>query len=266
MSHIETVFKSSDFIKTVYKNSICYMREPSITRKHSNNYEELIQAIQFLTGDDFTRHPSNFIANQYDSVLSLHLDTDFKEDETYTCLCSCDKCHDLYPVYHIPTHTYLAVGSVCITKFINNDFECKLKCKQRNGVCKKCEEPLCMKTSKHVSKNYNKDNKQVCNDCMETTLFLSKSNIDYFRDKKGIAIERLEKVSNTKNIWVYYGELPEYLHDYELTYIKIDYKYKDDVKLEYPYKIAWDAEKKSWYCRKKDKTLIDSFIRMLCNL
>lgn len=91
---------------------------------------------------------------------------------------------------------------------------------------------------------------------------MSKSNIDYFRNKQDICFERLERLST--NIWVYYGNLPKCLHDYELAYVKIDYKYKDDVKQAYM--VAWDAEKKSWYCRKKDKALIESYIRMISRL
>jgi hypothetical protein len=260
MSGKKTEFQSIDFIKSPYKNSICYIRESRNLRKHSNNFLELIKAIEFLTGDDFQKKPHHFVANQYNSIF--HLDTNVQDDEKYTCLCSCDKCNNLYAVHHLPTNTYLAVGSVCITKFINEDFGHKLRCKEHNGACKKCEEPLCMKSSKHVTKNYNKNNNQICDDCLETTLFMSKGNIDYFKNNNNICFERLERQST--NIWVYYGNLPKCLHDYELTYVKIDYKYKDDVKQEYM--VAWDADKKSWYCRKKDKMLIESYLRMISRM
>lgn len=137
MSDTNTKFKSNDFIRTTYKNRTCYVRETKNIRRYSDNFIELIKAIEYLTEDNFQNKPRNFVADQYNSIF--YLDTNVQDDETYTCLCSCDKCHDLYAVHHMPTNTYLAVGSVCITKFINEDFVHKLRCKEHNGVCKKCE-------------------------------------------------------------------------------------------------------------------------------
>lgn len=252
------VFQSSDFMQIPYQNTVCYIRDENVKLHHENNYIELIKAFEFLTADNFANNPHNFTADEYTYIDTIEAYQNFRDGETYTCICSCNKCHTLYPVYHIPTHTYLAVGSVCITNFINQNFYHRLRCKRHNGSCKKCNEPLCMKSSKYVTKNYTKTNQNTCNNCMETTLFMRKSNIHYFQYNKNIDFERLENVR--QNIWKYTGMLPKCMSDFTLCYISVDYKYKDNVKEEFPYRIAWDSSVRSWYCQNKDKISIENFL------
>lgn len=250
-------FQPSDFQKIPYLNTICYVRRPEIEIKYGNNYIEMLKAMQFLQNDDYKKHPYNYIASQFDDIKG-----DFKEDqdEFSRCICSCDKCNSLYPVYHKPTKTYLAVGSVCITKFINDKFENKLRCKKLNGACLKCNEPLCLRSSQYLDKNYSKKNNNVCDDCLETTVILSKNKLCYFHHK--IDLDKLQNVKN--NIWIYNGLLPKFLKEYTLCYLKISFNDKDKVKKEFGYKIAWDSDKKSWYCMSRDLLCIESFIAANC--
>lgn len=251
---IMSCFQANDFQSIPYKNSRCYIRNENVKLHNVNNYIELVKAFEFLTDDNFMNNPNNFHADEYDSIF---MDQNVRDDETYTCICSCNKCHYLFPVYHVPTNIYLAVGSVCITHFIDENFSHKLRCKHKNGICVKCNEPLCLKSSKYVTKNYTKTNKRVCDNCIQTMLFLSAKNIASSK----IAPERLFHIQY--NMWNYVGPLPKCLHDYTVCYVSVDYKYKDRVKKEFGYGIAWDCGKKSWYCRSKDKASIENFLLSL---
>jgi len=112
-------------------------------------------------------------------------------------------------VKHIPTKTYIALGSVCYLRFNEeNVTEIYYHCKAKK--CKDCQIPLVHKTCK-FTKNTNKKCDGFCFGCSEE------------KQKEQAKKEKEEK---------------------ERVYLNVSYDNKDDAK---SMGARWNPEKKKWY-------------------
>jgi len=160
-------------IKTVYGKDV-YFRKPDKPVHHHKSVE-LEKIVKYLTNEDFEDYggkkfkrrlinPDNFeIFGTYPEPSNL-VDSD-DETEHYTCICSEESCNHLIIIRHKPTDIYMAIGSVCYTRFSEeNKSEIYYKCEAKK--CNDCKVPLVFKINKFV-KNTNKKCDGKCFDCFE---------------------------------------------------------------------------------------------------
>jgi hypothetical protein len=98
-----------------------YFRKEDIQVK--NKPTELEKIIKYLTNEDFEdytgkqfkrrlNNPDNFeIVDTYPKPSDLVDSGD--ETDKFTCICSENTCNHLIIIWHKPTNTYMAVGSIC---------------------------------------------------------------------------------------------------------------------------------------------------------
>lgn len=80
------------------------------------------------------------------------------------CCCSKD-CGSLYLIKNIKTNKYFGVGSVCINKFIDGEFQKHIIKLKKEVLCKVCS---CCKNEFNKNKLNKILNKQYCNKCIKT--------------------------------------------------------------------------------------------------
>jgi hypothetical protein len=144
-------------------------------KQANNKPAELEKIIKYLTNEDFEDYkgkkyqrrlinPDNFeILDKYPKSYDL-FDSD-DETETFTCLCSENTCNHLMIIWHKPTNIYIAVGSVCYTRFNEeNIVDVYHHCERKK--CENCQEPLVSRTTKYT-KNTNKKCDGKCFNCFE---------------------------------------------------------------------------------------------------
>lgn len=94
--------------------------------------------------------------------------------EGNVCICGCDRCGELYKIYHNKTHTCFLVGSKCVERAGHESFISDINCAKTNGRCKKCNVPLRIKGKR---KNTKKIYDGICDYCRKKkNIFL---NIEY---------------------------------------------------------------------------------------
>lgn len=195
-----------------------YFRNPAHPRQAKTQPEELENMILLLTNEEFEdckdskyrrklKNPENFeivdkYPNNYDN------DDDKDNDEKYVCLCSENSCNYLMIVKHIPTKTYIALGSVCYLRFSEaNSTEIYYHSKAKK--CNDCNKSLIFKSCK-FSKNTDKKCEGKCYECVD-------------KNKEKIKKEKEEA---------------------ERVYLRVHYDVKDDAK---SMGAKWNPEKKKWY-------------------
>lgn len=132
----------------MYDKPVYYRTSNTIT--NPNNFQELVSIIQLITGDNIISEKENF-------------QPEYKVYDNNICLCGCNKCKELYLVHNTSKDIYITVGSSCINQFYDG-FENDIKCLKRNGTCEKCNQILCKKSSKYLTKNVKK-NSSICIQC-----------------------------------------------------------------------------------------------------
>lgn len=159
-------------IKTINDKKV-YFRKPDRQVPHKS--VELEKMVKYLTNEDFEDYegkkfkrrlinPENFEIYDTYPKSSQFVDSD-DETDNYTCICSEDSCNHLIIIRHKPTDIYMAIGSVCYTRFnIENASEIYYKCEAKK--CDDCKVPLVFKINKFV-KNTNKKCDGKCFDCFE---------------------------------------------------------------------------------------------------
>ena len=196
-----------------------YFRNPNAPLQASNQQKELEAVIKFLTNEEFEdyyggqykrrlKHPENFeVIDRY--PMNYKNDSDDEENtDKYTCLCSENTCTYLMIVKHIPTKTYIALGSICYLRFNEeNGAELYYHCKAKK--CNDCKTPLVFKANK-FTKNTDKKCDGSCYGCV----------------KKKKEEEAKLLVQNKR------------------VYLNVCYDDKDNAKFLGAW---WDADKKKWY-------------------
>jgi hypothetical protein len=116
---------------------------------HQTKFYELRNKIKLITGDDIIIDKDKFEPH----LISVRMDNRGKpiryyKDQVKTeyilsniCICSCCLCSKLYIVHNLTKDIYLAVGSVCIERFIKG-FAKRVEYHGRNGECKYCKKEL----------------------------------------------------------------------------------------------------------------------------
>lgn len=150
-----------------------YFRKPD--KQAKNKPAELEKIVKYLTNEDFEDYtgkkykrrlinPDNFeIIQKYQEPTELFDNDD--ETDNYTCLCSENTCNHLIIIRHIPTDIYMAVGSVCYTRFDEENItEIYYHCDAKK--CNNCKVPLVFKITKYT-KNTNKKCDGNCFNCFE---------------------------------------------------------------------------------------------------
>jgi hypothetical protein len=133
---------------------------------------ELEKIIKYLTNEDFENYEGRkfqrrLINPHHFEIIDRYQEECDSDDEydNYTCLCSEKNCSYLMIIKHKPTDTYMALGSVCYTRFDEENltdiyYHCNAK------KCDGCKVPLVFRASK-FTKNTNKKCNGKCFDCDE---------------------------------------------------------------------------------------------------
>ena len=144
-------------IKKINGNDVYFRKD---NNQVNNKAIELEKIIKYLTNEHFEEYagkrykrrlvsPGNFeIIEKY--PLQYDFDSD-DEMDNFTCLCSENTCNHLIIIKHIPTDIYMAVGSVCYTRFNEENItDIYYHCKAKRCNC--CKVPLVFKQSKFTKK------------------------------------------------------------------------------------------------------------------
>jgi len=187
-----------------------FFRKPDMPSNNtkSNELEKMVKLITDEKFEDYEgkykrrlAHPENF------EITSVYKTDD--DNEKYICLCSENTCSALMIVRHKPTNNYMTVGSVCYTRFNEeNQKEVYHHCNAKQ--CKNCSLPLVFKANGKYAKNTDKKSNGYCFECCE---------------KK--RQENLKALAQNSRV-----------------YLNVKYEDKDEAKLM---GAKWDAEKKQWY-------------------
>jgi hypothetical protein len=161
-------------IKTVNDKKV-YFRKPG--RQVPYKPVELEKMVKYLTNEDFEDfegkkfkrrviNPENFeIYERYPKPSEL-IDSD-DETDNYTCICSEDSCEHLVIIRHKPTDIYMAIGSVCYTRFNEGNIS-QLYLLHHAQKCNNCKVPLVFQKRKYIP-NTNQKCDGKCFDCFELT-------------------------------------------------------------------------------------------------
>lgn len=179
---------------------------------HQTKFYELRSKIKLITGDDIVKDKDNFtpllisirMGNEGKPIIYNKDDVDKKIVKTYNlsniCICSCCLCSKLYIVHNITKDIYLAIGSVCIDRFIPN-FAKQAEYHWRNGKCKYCNNALILKGI-----NKNSDTKLkvrgICKKCMVKEIV--RLNISY--NEKDIYKKYGTKWNSENKFWYWEGD------------------------------------------------------------
>lgn len=191
-----------------------------------DKHKELKKVLKLYTGSDDLTEYSPMIENKIED-----------EGGGLTCICSKKGCTVLYDLCHIPTNISFGLGSKCIQKDFDVDFEKKVYHYDKNGKCEKCDKIL-IKRSKTSMKNYTnkhfiKEGIKICDICNRSDLTKMKK-------------DRIETESPDEyNLDTSSDEDMEFLKKDDKIYLKIPFEEKDKYKKQY--NLKWDVEKKLWY-------------------
>ncbi len=114
---------------------------------HQTKFYELRSKIKLITDDDIIKDKDKFephliIVRMVDKGKPVRYYKDVKINNlSNICICSCCLCSKLYIVHNLTKDIYLAVGSVCIERFIKG-FAKRVEYHGRNGECKYCKKEL----------------------------------------------------------------------------------------------------------------------------
>ena len=114
---------------------------------HQTKFYELRNKIKLITGDDiiidkdkFEPHLISVSMGDKGKLVRYYKDVKIN-NLSNICICSCCLCSKLYIVHNLTKDIYLAVGSVCIERFIKG-FAKRVEYHGRNGECKYCKKEL----------------------------------------------------------------------------------------------------------------------------
>lgn len=157
---------------------------------HQTKFYELRSKIKLITGDDIIIDKDKFepllisvrMGNRGKPII-------FHKDQVKTeyalsniCICSCCLCSKLYIVHNLTKDIYLAIGSICIDRFIP-EFAKRVDYHDRNGECKYCKKELILNGD---NKNSNRKLKEmgICKICYEKQIIplnISYDEKDYYK-------------------------------------------------------------------------------------
>ena len=75
-------------------------------------------------------------------------------------------------------------------------------------------------------------------------------------DKKDLIKEKGGRFDFERKLWYFKDKLPSEFEKYEMMYIDIPYKRKDEMKETYK-SLRWDSNEKTWLCSLEDYNIID---------
>ena len=176
---------------------------------HQTKFYELRSKIKLITGDDIIIDKDKFEPH----LISIRMGNRGKPIRYYKeqvkteyilsniCICSCCLCSKLFIVHNKTKDIYLAVGSVCIERFIKG-FAKRVEYHGRNGACKYCKKELIMKGD---NKNSNKNLKErgICKKCCVKEII--QLNISY-DEKDYYKIKYKTKWNADNKFWYWQGD------------------------------------------------------------
>jgi hypothetical protein len=149
------------------------------------------------------------------------------------CVCSCNLNNKLYLVIHKPTNQSFAIGSKCITYFVEH-FDKMVQFAKKNGTCSQCNIYKVLKDTPFFHRNSEKNSK---------TCFFCKGK------------QRKEEKLKLKN-FLYYRDLHlqkynQSLLDYEkeINQIALNIKYHEKDKYKQEYETIWSKTYKKWFIK-----------------
>jgi len=183
----ENVKIDNNYIEeTIYKNQFEVWCRKSDLQEIPNKFELLCKTVKYLT--------KKSLKDLSFTILSHTL--------TYpTCICSCNKCHNIYVVKDEETDIAFGVGSLCINKFENEKLNVEYRFKIKGKKCDECNEPLIKNENKYLLKNSERG-KTYCYNCKFAKIYLNVSYEEKEHAKLYGAKWDLEK----KKWWIYKGD------------------------------------------------------------
>lgn len=170
------------FVINQYKDFQVYERLKGYNATSKN--EELIKVLEYFNKyhgyneefnfEDFEALEPNTLKRITEKIwYPVYDGFEYKRDKTQidvndslTCACS-QECGSLYLIKNIKTNKYFGVGSVCINKFIDAEFQkniIRMKREVMKTLCSKCNESF----DKDILKNNKILNKHYCDKCIKT--------------------------------------------------------------------------------------------------
>jgi|DEB0MinimDraft_6_1074348.scaffolds.fasta_scaffold23017_2 hypothetical protein len=233
MTYDKTISTIEKFSKnTINNKSILYERLDGFDEK--NKQEELLDILEYF--NIYHNYDSKFKKEDFEAIVPdrmikineerwfpiydyinkpIPYKKETNEEKYYNCGCS-QKCGALYLVRNKITNIYFGVGSICIQKFIDNDFINKvnnLKNISLKKCCDKCKEPIHLKTSKNNKSNWCIQNKlpniTLCNKCIKNIIVLL--DIKYKEKDEFRKYGTLWSIEN--KTWYVKGKVPKQLYD-----------------------------------------------------
>jgi Zn finger protein HypA/HybF involved in hydrogenase expression len=144
--------KRQKFNITVYNENKFVNVEVGEDMRKLNKYE-LGFMTKIITGDNILQKGTTYIKEEENPIRC---------EDYQACICGCEKCHNLYRMYHKKTNIAFLVGSSCIERAGHPDFVKDIK--KKNGRCINCN--LILKI-KGINKNYNKIYNGFCKNCYD---------------------------------------------------------------------------------------------------
>ncbi len=141
-------------IRKVNGIDVYFRKEDKQAKNKAVELEKIIkyltnEGFEYYTGKKYKRrliNPDNFeIVDTYPKPYDL-FDIEDKTN-TFTCICSESACNHLIIIQHKPTNIYMAVGSVCYTRF-NEENITDIYNHCNSKKCHGCKIPLVFKETK----------------------------------------------------------------------------------------------------------------------
>lgn len=89
-----------------------------------------------------------------------------------TCICSCNKCKDIYRIGCEGTNITLGVGSLCVKKFNNPKLNAEMYNLTKAKRCEECKISLVFKENEYFQVNAKKGD-CLCNECKYKKIILN---------------------------------------------------------------------------------------------
>ena len=210
-------YDDDKFIAKTYNDRPLYERKPGFDVSLSEMDIELKLCLGFY--NKLYNYDSDFVKEDFEALDPIKLEKNdngswipfynvkrtnddkrvlpYKNDISASLVCCCSqKCGSLYLIRNKVTDVYFGLGSVCITKFINENFDNKVSCLKYNATRKKCDicnDTIHIKTTKDNKSNWSTKNKIldkiICNKCICKTIVILNikySEKDEFKKKYSI--------------------------------------------------------------------------------
>jgi hypothetical protein len=193
----------------------------------------------------YTRTPESGSKKEFENNLNTEFKGILERKYMYKtqCICTCSACVGLFDTYHIPTKQTLAVGSSCITKFIDIHFTAKARFYKRNGTCKMCGTFIVLKSTPDFKRNF-KSNKKNCKSNENKICFACE------KPHMQLRVNQVKTMLYLREILLEQKNEKVFLVEKESNLIALNIKYHEKEAYKKRYGIVWNHNLKLWFINK----------------